>query len=191
MRLGALALGAVSVAAFAVGCASNNSGSSAAAPGDTPGGNGANGFQAYISCLSKNGVTIQQPSNRPRPSGSRPAGAFPSGAFPSGASRSGGPGGGFGGGFPGGGGAGAFQKPADVDDATWAKAQAACASVRPSGRAGGADNGAITAYRNCLSNHGVTASAAAGQLNTSDPTVAAAEKACAALRPSAGPTPTG
>jgi hypothetical protein len=183
MRLGALTLGALSVAVLAVGCASNNSGASTAAPGSTSG-DGGNGIQAYLSCLSKNGVTIQQPSARPRPSGSRPAGAFPSGA-----PRSGGPGGfgGPGGGFPGGG-AGVFEKPANVDDATWAKAQAACASVRPSGRA---DNGAITAYRNCLSNHGVTASTGAGQFDTTDPKVAAAEKACAALRPSTGPGPTG
>jgi hypothetical protein len=74
-----------------------------------------------------------------------------------------------------------------VDDATWQKAQTACASLRPSmAPGGGRDNGAIRAYRDCLSNHGVTASA--GPLNTADPKVAAAEKACAVLRPSTAPS---
>jgi hypothetical protein len=78
-----------------------------------------------------------------------------------------------------------------VDDATWQKAQQACASLLPSGgpQGGGQNNSAITAYRNCLSQHGVTASTGAGQLNTADPAVAAAVKACAALEPSGQPAP--
>lgn len=155
--------------------------------GSTPGGdNGAGGMQAYVDCMKQNGVTIQLPSARPsggtRPSGgARPSG-FPSG-FP-GAGPSGAPGG-FGGGF---------QKPDGVDDATWQKAQQACSSLRPTGgpggqgRQGGQDDGAMSAYVNCLSNHGVTASAGAGALDSSDPTVAAAQKACAALLPTAAPT---
>jgi hypothetical protein len=52
------------------------------------------------------------------------------------------------------------------------------------------DNGAQTAYRNCLNDHGVTVTGPVDQLDASDPTVAAAMQACAALRPSGGtPTP--
>jgi hypothetical protein len=39
----------------------------------------------------------------------------------------------------------------------------------------------LAAYRNCLSEHGVTATA--GPPDTADATYVAAEKACAALRP--------
>jgi hypothetical protein len=141
--------------------------------------------------LNQNGVDIQLPSGGPGGGGGRPTGfptgGFPTGGFPSGAARpSGAPGGGFGGG------GGFLQKPDGVDDATWQKAQQACASLRPTGGPGGGngqDDGAISAYRNCLSNHGVSASAGIGQLNSTDPTVAAAEQACAALRPTAAPIP--
>ncbi|MEN3306453.1 MAG: osmoprotectant transport system substrate-binding protein [Micromonosporaceae bacterium] len=172
MRIIAVGIGLASVAAFAVACGGGSTGT----PGSsaTNGGGGNNAFQAYLSCLRQNGVTIQAPAGRPS---GRPGG------FPSGVRPSGGPGGG--GGFPGGG--GGFQKPAGVDDATWQKAQTACASLRPSGGPGGnRDNGATRAYRDCLSNHGVTASA--GPLNTADPKVAAAEQACAVLRPSTAPS---
>ena len=167
-------------------------GKSGSSTGSTPAGdNGASGMQAYVACLSQNGVNIQLPSGRPcggaRPT-DLPTGGVPpsgSGGFP-GAGPSGAPGGGgFGGGF---------QKPDGVDDATWQKAQQACSSLRPTGRPGGQggpggqDDGAMSAYVNCLSNHGVTASAGAGALNSSDPTVAAAQKACAALLPTAAPS---
>lgn len=186
----AAALGVASVAFVVAACGGGGSNSTASASGT---GGGSNAFEAYVSCLNKNGVNIQLPSARPSarrsgaprsfPSGVRPSGsprAFPSGVRPSG----------FGGGF-----GGMFQKPSGVDDATWQKAQSACASVRPSfgpgGRGNGAgDNGAMRAYRDCLSNHGVSASTAPGSLNTADPKVAAAEKACAVLRPTAAPTPT-
>jgi hypothetical protein len=177
LRILAAVLGAASVGAFAVACggASAASGGSGGSGGTAVGTPGGNSVQAYLSCLSQNGVTITLPSGRPR-------GGFPSGRpRPSGARPSGGPGGGgFGGGL--------FQKPAGVDDATWQRAQTACASVRPSFGAGaGSNNGALSAYRNCLANHGVTMSAGPGALNTADPTVAAAERACAVLRPSQTP----
>jgi hypothetical protein len=105
----------------------------------------------------------------------------PSGARPSGSARPGGPGGGFGFGD---------QPPAGVDQATWDKAQRACASLRPSGNPQrNRDNGAATAYRNCLADHGVTASGGFDQLDSGDPKVAAAMQACAALRPSNRPSP--
>lgn len=194
MRIGGAALGLAVVAMLAAGCGGSKSSTTSTSPGQQPG--GSDSVQAYLSCLSKNGVTMQMPSGRPsfpgdtRPSGVRPSGAFPSGAFPSGVRPSGGfPGGG--GGFPGGGGGGLFQKPSNVDDATWQKAQAACASVRPSFGSGGGngDNGATAAYRNCLSQHGVTVGN--GPLNTADPKYAAAAKACAPLRPSVAPSATG
>jgi hypothetical protein len=169
-------------AALLAGCGGGSKSTGGGDPNDQ-------GMSAYLSCLSKNGVTVTVPSNRP--TGTRPSSVGPGGASggvrPSGAA-SGFPGG-PGGGFPGGGG---FQRPSGVDDATWQKAQQACASLRPSGgpAGGGSDNSAITAYRNCLTQHGVTASTAPGALNTADPTVAAAAKACAALLPTATPTPT-
>lgn len=65
-------------------------------------------------------------------------------------------------------------------------------ALRPSfgpGRNGGGNNSAMAAYRNCLRDHGLTASAGGlGSLNTADPKVAAAMAACAPLRPTAAPT---
>jgi hypothetical protein len=97
-------------------------------------------------------------------------------------------------GRPGGGG-GFFgtQAPEGVDQATWEKALKACEGLRGSGGAdgfqsgGGRDNGAITAYRNCLTDHGVTVTGNLNNLDASDPKVADALKACAPLRPSDGP----
>jgi hypothetical protein len=175
LRIAAAAVGLASVGVFAVACGGS---SGTGTPGNAGGGAANSAFQAYLSCLSRNGVTITPPSGRP--------GGFPSGrprAFPSGPRASGVPGDNGG---PGGG--GFLQKPAGVDDAIWQQAQTACASVRPSfGPGGGQNNTALRAYRDCLSNHGVTASAGPAELNTADPKVAAAEKACAALRPSTGP----
>jgi hypothetical protein len=81
-----------------------------------------------------------------------------------------------------------------VDAATFAKAQQACASVRPSGgpnggNFGGANNSALVAYRNCLSEHGVVTNGQT-QPNTADPKVAAAMTVRAPLRPTARPNPT-
>jgi hypothetical protein len=182
-RVAAAVIGLASVGAFAAACGGSSGGTGQSDPG------GGNPFQAYANCLSQHGVTIQVPSGGPpggfggvRPSGSprpRPSGAFPSGL----------PGGGPpGGGRPGG---GLLQKPAGVDDATWQAAQAACAAQRPSLGPGGRNNGADNAYRDCLSRHGVTQSAGPGRLNPSDPAVAAAQSACAVLRPTGAPSGSG
>ena len=183
----AAALFVASAAVLLVAACGGNSTSSSGGTGTGNGGDGnGNGrnseFTAYIECLQKNGVTITLPSRGPRPGASgRPEGGYPSGMpRPSGSAF---PGGGRGG-FPGGGG---FQKPADVDQATWDKAQAACASVRPSfggNRNGG--NGMNAAYRNCLKQHGVTETG--GKLDTSNATVKKAMETCKVLRPSATPS---
>jgi hypothetical protein len=169
-----------------------------------------NALTAYAECLSQNGVTLNLPSAR----GTGMPTTRPSGNFPSGrptVRRSGGPSGGPGGGPSGGpsggpgGGPGGMRggdlgRPAGVDDATWQKAQEACRSVLPSGGpvggfqsggpGGGPGGGASTAYRNCLSDHGVTATGRIQDLNTADPKTAAALQACAALRPTGAASPT-
>jgi hypothetical protein len=167
-RVGAVAFAAVTTVAIVslVTACGSSSPSTPAAAATTPGGAGQQ-FAAYTQCLQRNGVTLAtrgpRPSGatfspRPRPSGSR----------------------GFGGGF-GGGGFFGTQAPPGVDPATWQKAIQACASVRPSIGAGG-NNSALVAYRNCLSNHGVTFNP--GQpMNTADPKIAAALQTCAPLRP--------
>ncbi|MCO1593901.1 hypothetical protein M8C17_01845 [Micromonospora sp. RHAY321] len=71
------------------------------------------------------------------------------------------------------------MKPAGVDDATWQKAQEACASVRPTGGAG-RGQGTNPAYANCLSDHGVLAGTTP---DSSDPKVSAALEACKAVSP--------
>jgi len=167
VRVAAATLSIAAATAFTAACGSDSDDESPGSTGTASTG-GTGGFQAYLSCLGKNGVEIQMPTGMP-------GGGFPSGA--AGPAPSGMPGGGM------------FQKPDGVDDDTWQKAQAACASVQPSLGAGTAqDNGAISAYLNCLSNHGVSTSAQPQSLNTADPTVAAAQKACGALRPSGMPT---
>jgi len=163
------------VATTVAGCGTSSKTTAASSGGARPG-----GFQAYTSCLSQHGVTL--PSAFPRgtrPSGrpsNRPSG-FPSGR-PSGAPR----GGGFGFGTD------PDQPPAGVDADTWKKALSACAALRPSG--GPQNRGANTAYRNCLADHGVTASRGPGELDPNDPKVAAAMKACEALRPTSAPMST-
>lgn len=175
----ALAAGSAAMLLAAAGCGSDGD------SGDTgDSGNAAGGFSAYLACLREQGIDIPDtvPSGRPSgfPSG-RPS-SFPSGrptAFPS--DRPSGEPGGRMGGF----------RPEGVDDATWQKAQEACASVRPTGAPGGGPGGganreAGAAYRNCLADHGVELGAS---LSTTDPKVAEALKACAVLRPSASATP--
>jgi hypothetical protein len=201
---------ALLAAGVLAGCSSGGSStatstSSAAVPAASSSGTaGAGGgqfgaaFQAYSACLTKNGVTL--PSRAP---GVRPSN-FPSGRvrpsnLPSGVRPSGGFRGGFGGGF-----AGGFSStaPSGVDQGTYTKALAACASLRPSftpgaGGGGGAnvDATALAAYLSCLSDHGVkvtgTGVAALRSLNRSDTKVAAALKICAPLLPtrSAAPSP--
>lgn len=151
------------------GSASGGSGNSNG--GGTQAGGGQNSaMAAYLDCLKQQGITLptDRPSGRP---GGGPSGR-PSGAPAPGAS-----------GRPGGGGF-AGMKPPGVDDATWQKAQEACASVRPTGGPGGGrpggGQGANPAYANCLSDHGVPAGTAP---NSSDPKVSAALEACKALSP--------
>jgi hypothetical protein len=150
-------------------CSGNGGGTANAAPSGAAG-----GFQAYADCLRQHGVTITVPSGRPsgRPSGVRPSGR-PSGVRPSGR-----------GGFPGGFGGAA---PSGVDPSTWDAAQQACAGLRPSFGRGRGDS-AFQAYRNCLSEHGVTASGGPGGFDPADPKVAAAMATCAPLRPSGRPS---
>jgi hypothetical protein len=170
---------------LAAACSSGSDSTTGSNGGGDQGGRNT-AFAAYTDCLQKNGVTITMPSGgaRVRPSGG-PGGY---GGFPSGMprpDRSAG-GGRPDGGFPGGG----FGKPAGVDDATWEKAQTACASLRPSGGPGGGGgrgNGANAAYRNCLRDHGVTLG---GGLKTTDPATQKALEACKVLQPAATPTPT-
>ncbi|HWS32702.1 MAG TPA: hypothetical protein VN408_08160 [Actinoplanes sp.] len=167
------------------------------------GGGGNNAFAAYISCLNENGVTITMPSGGPGGGmgngGTRPSGApgggngGEPGARPSGQPRPSGSAGQRGGGMPGGG--GGFSKPDGVDEATWTKAQEACASVRPSMGAGGGQrgggngnsggNGANAAYENCLKENGVTDTA---NLDASDATVKKATETCSVLKPTATAT---
>ncbi|WP_433790122.1 hypothetical protein [Actinoplanes sp. CA-252034] len=192
----AVAVVAVSVAMlFTAACGSDEATTDNSGTTGQNGG-GSNAFAAYISCLNENGVTITMPSGAPgggmgnggaRPSGA-PDGVRPSGgARPSGQPRpEGSAGQRGGGGFPGGGG---FSKPEGVDDATWQKAQEACASVRPSmgaGRGGngngGGGRGANAAYENCLKENGVTDTA---NPDTSDATVKKAVETCAVLKPTA------
>jgi hypothetical protein len=193
-RLGGVVLATAAAITVLAGCGSSSgkAPTSSASPG---GGFGANGTQAYITCLNQHGVTIALPSRAPGQT--RPSGA------PRPSRSPGSTGGGFGGGF-GGGGGGAFgggifnnasNPPTGVSQSAWTAALAACKSVQPSfSRSGGAGfggggNSAFTAYLNCLQQHGVTASrgpGGAGGFNSADPKLAAAEKACAPLRPTTG-----
>jgi hypothetical protein len=50
------------------------------------------------------------------------------------------------------------------------------------------NDSALAAYRNCMTEHGVNVTS--GPTNTADPTYAAAEKVCAALRPTQNRGPT-
>lgn len=153
---------------------------------DDSGSAGGDALTQYRDCLSRNGVTL--PSFGPRRSGfptvrptdrptSRPT-AFPR---PSGSARAGG--------FPGRGGF-----PQGVDASAFAKAEQACASLRPSNAPGfgtfggnrGNGQGRNAAYRNCLREHGVTLQDGQ-QPDATDPKVAAAMKTCEVLRPSPSP----
>ncbi|WP_433612216.1 hypothetical protein ACQP2P_00655 [Dactylosporangium sp. CA-139114] len=181
-RIGGAALALAAVALFAAACGSSGD--------NTPTAAGASGGTDYASCLRNNGVDLPQfnasgrptarpsdfpdsrPSGRPRPSGEpRPSGSA-----------------GFRGGNPGGGGFFGTAAPSGVDQQTWEKAQKACASLRPSrfpGNGGGnRGNGQDAAYRNCLTDHGLTITGPTDQLDTSDAKVAAAVQACAPLKPS-------
>ncbi|NUO57544.1 MAG: hypothetical protein HOV78_12815 [Hamadaea sp.] len=177
---GSVALVVAAFALAACGGSGDDSGS---------GGSGTDAMSAYQKCLSDNGVTL--PSNGARPTNR----AFPSGnpsnrptVRPSGTAF---PGGGQG--FPGGGNGGFV--PQGVDATKWAEAQEKCSSLRPTGQGGfgngqggpGGGQGRDAAYRNCLSEHGVTIQD--GQTpDTADAKVVEAEKACAVLKPAASPS---
>jgi hypothetical protein len=190
-RIAGLLVASAALVCTVAACGGSDDSGSSAAPGQQGGGGGNNGFAAYTQCLSQNGVTVTMPSGmartRPSDGASRgPRGNWPSGQpRPSGSARPSG--------FPGGGGfGGGFQKPADVDDATWQKAQSACASLRPSmgagrGNGNGRGNGLNAAYTNCLKEHGVTD---LSTLGSTDAKVTEAKTACKALAPTASPTPT-
>jgi hypothetical protein len=184
MKVGLATLALSGLTVLIAACGGSGGGTSAA-PSASGAPGGAGGFQAYAACLQRNGVTL--PSGMARAGGraSRSPGDRPSDR-PSGRPSDRPGGGGFGGFF-------GTEAPAGVDAATWEKAQQACQSVRPSGGAGfgGGNNSAFTAYRTCLSDHGVTLQNGAGQgLNTADPKVAAAVQACEPLRPTGRPGPT-
>ncbi|WP_246273593.1 hypothetical protein [Phytohabitans houttuyneae] len=191
----ALAAGSIAALFVAAGCGGSDGGSDDS-------GQAATGFSAYMDCLRDQGIDIPDTTASGRPGGfpsGRPT-AFPSGfpsdrptAFPSGG-PSGGPGVGPSG-APGGGRMGSGFRPEGVDDATWQKAQEACASLRPTGGPGGpggqggpggGNREADAAYRTCLSDRGVDLSA---NPSTTDPKVKEAMEACAVLRPSASTTP--
>jgi hypothetical protein len=179
-RIGGAALAFAAVAVFATACGS--------ADPSTP---TSTGGTDYASCLRDNGVNLPQLNGSGRPT-DRPSGN-PSGrptAFPSGQPRPSGSGG-----FRGGGPGGFFgtAAPDGVDQQTWEKAQKACESLRPTAFPGGGGNGnggggRDAAYRNCLTEHGVTASGPVDQLDTTDAKVAAAVTACAPLKPSPRPS---
>jgi hypothetical protein len=165
--------------------------SSSSTSGNTPGG-GNTALAAYTQCLAKNGVTITMPSGGARQPGGgvRPSGGARPSGFPRPSGSAGAPGGGnFGGG---GGFGGDLQKPADVSQDTWDKATAACASVKPSFAAGGNRGGnggaADAAYRNCMTQHGVTMGQ--GKVDTTTSAYKTADKTCAVLKPTASSTPT-
>ena len=187
-RVGGVALAFAAVAMFAAGCGSSGSNGSAA-PKSTA--------TDYFTCLRDNGVNIPQMNRSGRPSGnpserpSRNPSERPS-RNPS-AGADGGPGGNGNGGFPGGGGFFGSTAPSGVDQQTWDKARQACESLRPStnpsfGNGRGNGGGANAAYRNCLTDHGITVSGPIEQLDSKDPKVAAALQACAVLRPSPRPS---
>jgi hypothetical protein len=157
-----------------------STGATTAATTSTTAKSGTNSFTAYTQCLAKNGVKLPTGGFRPSTGGSTSS-TFPQGGFP-------------GGGSPGGGGGGFRNNPA------FAKAEKACASLRPKGGGGFFGGGGLTGtsatelrtYLNCLEIHGVkvpsgTGTAALGFLRTlsTKPTAAdkTAENACASLRP--------
>ncbi|WFE37374.1 hypothetical protein [Micromonospora sp. WMMD998] len=172
--------------ALLTGCGGDSAPTATATATD---GGGNNAFVAYRNCLRDNGVVLpsadpdRSPRARPtaRPSGfstARPSG-FPTARPSGGAGRR----------FPG------MGRPADVDEATWQKAQEACSSLmpterpgeRPGGRGGpgGSDApgaGRDVAYRTCLNGRGVDP-------DSLDPSDAKAKEALTACAPVSPPAP--
>ena len=164
--------------------ASPSAAASGAAAGSGPGGRP--DFTAYRDCMAANGVTMPDFGAAGGP-GTPPDGAptTPPSGLPSGG--------------PGAGGPGAFPLPSGVDQATFDKAQKACASQRPQfarpGGAGGfgqADPTALAAFKSCLGDHDVTVGDGADwmrKLDRTDPKVSAALKTCAPLLPQPSTAP--
>ena len=178
------------VAGVLAACGGGGSGGTSPAAASTPtAAASAGSAQAYFACLQQHGANIptSRPTNFTRPT-DRPSGGF---------SRGGGGGGFFGG--------GQSQSP------QMQAAMQACVSVRPTGGFGGGFGGgrggtALVAFRNCMTQQGVTVPTARptsfptarptdnaarylGGLDPNDPKVAAALKVCSPLLPSPGARP--
>jgi hypothetical protein len=173
-----LTLSACGGGSSSAGSTSPSAAASAGAAG--PGTGGRPDFTAYRDCMAQNGVTLPDFGGAGAP-GSPPSGipTTPPSGLPSGG--------------PGAGGPGAFPLPSGVDQATFDKAQTACASLRPQFGAGGGgrqiDATALAAFKSCLGDHDVTVSDAQDwmrQLDRTDPKVSAALKTCAPLLPAPG-----
>jgi hypothetical protein len=121
---------------------------------------------AYRACLKQHGVDLPA---RPAAQG---ADGAPGSSVPTGSARRG------------------FRNPTPAQQ----KAFQACASLAPAGGFGGrtgANRAAFTAYRSCLSDHGVdmtqsTGGPAGNQAYRNDPKFADANKVCSALLPAPG-----
>ena len=171
-------------------CGGGSSHSAGASTGPTttttnaggPGGRGGFGaaLTAFRSCMSGYGITLSIPTRRPGGGNGGPPSTTPGDTRPRGGA------GGFG--FGGGGFANRFNTPpAGVDPTKYKTALAACKSKLPTG-GGLPNNSAFTAYRSCLSDHGVTLPANGGGagIDRNSATVKAALKTCAPLLPAGG-----
>ncbi|HZP50620.1 hypothetical protein [Actinocrinis sp.] len=185
-----VAIGAAAAVAGVLAACGGSNGTAPAAASTPTAAASTSGNAAYLDCLRQHGANVPTafPSrNRPtdRPSGVRPSGGF---------------GGGGGGGF-----FGQSQSP------QMQAAVQACASVRPTNGFGGFGGGRggtqLVAFRNCMTQQGVTipttrptafptatssadrAARYLGGLNPSDPKVAAALKVCSPLLPTPGTRP--
>jgi hypothetical protein len=178
VAVGATALTACGGGSGSPATSTTTSGGAAATTTATGGGAGANAaFAKYQSCMKQHGVTF-------RGFGDRAPGAGGAGSAPP--STPPGTTGGSGGGAP----------PQGFDNATFQKAQKACASLRPKGfrgrRPGGFGGGqndpAFAAYRNCLTIHGVklTDLRPGNAGATPSAKVRKALTSCASLRPARG-----
>lgn len=182
---------ATATAAVLAACGGGSGGTTTAAAASTPtaAASGAAGVQAYFACLRQHGVNIPTARATDRPT-ARPSGGF----------------------FGGGGGGGGFFGGQSANPQMQA-AQQACASLRPTGGFGGFGGGfggrggtQLVAFRNCMTQQGVTlpttrptafptvrptdpAVRYLNGLDPNDPKVAAALKVCSPLLPSPGARP--
>lgn len=157
-----------------------------------PGSDFREAIETYRTCLADNGVTLPEFDGAGGNGDGTPPSGMPTGAPPSGFPTDG-QGGPAAGGFPGG---LLMQKPDDVDQSTWDAAVSACADVAPSfqpgqgGPGGGQpDETALAAFKNCLTENGVTVPDGDNwlrELDRNDATVAAAFEKCSPLLPQQG-----